>query len=205
MEIHRALSQISEIHAHVSRGEVYRGFRSVPVGLSGLLALAAAGLQLRIFPADPLAWFIAYWTGVAALGATVAGAGIVHSYLFRYSERERRTTRRVVGQLLPALFAGVLCTGVFHARQLPVEFLPGLWAILFGLGIFAARPYLPHRIGWVGLYYVIAGVWLLAAPASPAAVVWGMGLVFGVGQLAGAMVLYWNLERENNGGKKPQR
>ena len=168
------------------------------MGLSGLVALAAPALQLRLF-ADPVATFIGFWTGVAVLGGTIAGAGIVYSFFYRYSARERRVTLRVVGQLVPALAAGALTMAAFQARQWPVELLPGLLAILFGLGIFAARPYLPHRIGWVGLYFVIAGAWLLSAPTTPAGVAWGMGAVFGVGQLAGALVLYWNLERKNHG------
>lgn len=199
MEIRRALSQISEIHAHLSKSEVYGGFRSLPVGLSGLLALAAAALQLRLWPADPLRHFALYWTAVALLCCALSGAGIAHSYFVRYSERERRTTRRVVGQILPALAAGCLLSVAFHFTRLPVGLLPGLWAILFGLGVFAARPYLPHMIGWVGLYYVLAGVRVLFLFEHPAALVWSMGWLFGLGQLASAMVLYWNLERNGHG------
>ena len=45
MEIHRALSQISEIHEHLTKGEVFRDYRSLPTALSGALALFAAALQ----------------------------------------------------------------------------------------------------------------------------------------------------------------
>ena len=65
-------------------------------------------------------------------------------------------------------------------------------------GVFASRPYLPRAIGWVALYYLIAGTVLLAKSAdlaSPSP--WGMGVTFGFGQTVAGIVLYWDLERNN--------
>jgi len=74
--------------------------------------------------------------------------------------------------------------------------LPGLWCLFFSMGVFASRPYLPHGVGWVGLFYLFGGGALLAlAPAGLSLEPWGMGAAFGVGQFLLAMVLYWNLER----------
>jgi hypothetical protein len=69
-----------------------------------------------------------------------------------------------------------------------------LWAILFGLGIFASRPYLPRTTGWVALYYLTAGALLLffGREASSA---WVVGGTFAVGQLSTAAALTWNRER----------
>lgn len=73
--------------------------------------------------------------------------------------------------------------------------LPGLWAAVFGLGVFASRPYLPRAVGWVALYYLLAGVVLLilARPGVPSP--WSVGLTFGFGQAAAAVVLWFHLER----------
>ena len=38
----RALAQIEAIHDQLARAEIYRGWRSVPVALSGVFGLAAA-------------------------------------------------------------------------------------------------------------------------------------------------------------------
>ena len=35
------------------------------------------------------------------------------------------------------------------------------WALLFSLGLFSCRPYLPRGIGWVALFYLLAGGGLL--------------------------------------------
>ena len=55
-------------------------------------------------------------------------------------------TRQVVGQFLPSLIAGAIISASF-VRLSPtlVPLLPGLWAICFGIGIFASRPYLAAR------------------------------------------------------------
>jgi hypothetical protein len=75
-----------------------------------------------------------------------------------------------------------------------VWMLPGLWAVLLGLGMFASRRFLPRGIAMPAGYYLLAGLYCLTlrdAALSP----WTMGTVFGAGQLLTAGVLYWSLER----------
>jgi len=199
MEIHRALDQISEIHEQLAKGEIYRGFRSVPVAASGLLALAAPVAADRFGVATSDWRLVAFWSVVAALGMLLSSSGIASNYALRNTERERRLTRRVAGQMIPCLFSGVLVAAAFLAAGAPLTYLPGLWAILFGLGVFSARPYLPRMVGWVALGYLVAGFHLLLLGwRRPDLLSWGMGLTFGVGQLVSALVLYWNLERNNH-------
>ena len=196
MEYAKALDQISEIHQHLARTEVYRGYRSLPVALSGVVGVVAAALQApALGAADPIG-FVLFWTATAVVAALVGSSEIAFNYLFREDAFGRRRTRMVVAQFAPSVAAGAVVTATFVAVSASlVPLLPGLWAILFGVAVFAARPYLPRATGWVALYYLVAGAWLLwhAAGAPPSA--WAVGGTFGAGQLAGAAVLYWNLER----------
>jgi len=93
--------------------------------------------------------------------------------------------------------AGALVPGAFlRAGSSLTALLPGLWAVFFGVGIFAARPYIPRASGWVALYYWTAGLVLLwFTPMMTVPSTWTVGGTFGVGQLLAAGVLYWNLER----------
>lgn len=208
MQINDAISQISEIHDHLTRSEVYRGYRSVPMGLSGGMAFGGAILQESVLRSTTLdgaggvtiyyLHYVVFWLTIAALSAIMAGSGIVVRYL-REPTHARRQARKVIGQFLPCLAAGTLVTyPVVHLNPQWVPLLPGFWATLFGLGIFASRPYLPRAIGWVGLFYLSAGAILLwlagdASSLSP----WAMGWTFGVGQFAAALVLYWKIERKD--------
>ena len=195
MEFGRALSQISEIHQHLARTEVYRGYRSAPVALSGIVGLAAAALQAPALSATDPIGFVWFWTAVAIFAGLTGSSEIAFNYLFREGAFERRRTRTVVFQFAPSVVAGALATIAFATTSAAlVPLLPGLWAMLFGVALFAARPLLPRATGWVALYYLATGAWLLwHAGTAPSG--WTVGGTFGAGQLIAAVVLYWNLER----------
>jgi hypothetical protein len=199
VDVSRALDQIAEIHEQIAKGEVYRGYRSVPVAASGLIGIVAAWLQpARLGHADPDG-FVLYWALIAATAGLVGSSEIIYNYVVHEDAAGRRHTRRVVGQFLPSLVGGVAITACFiHLGAGLVPLLPGLWAICFGIGIFASRPYLPLASGWIALFYYVAGFALLwssggASPLTLAA--WSVGGTFGTGQLLAAVVLWWNLER----------
>lgn len=197
MDHARALDQISEIHKHLAKSEVYRGYRSMPVALSGAVGLVAAWLQAPSLGANDPIGFVIFWTAIAGVSATIGMSEIAFNYAFRETTFERRKTRLVVGQFLPSVVVGAIVTvTIARLSAALVPLLPGLWAALFGVAIFAARPYLPRATGWVALWYFGAGAWLLwhaDAPPSP----WTVGGTFGLGQLFAALVLYWNLERRD--------
>jgi hypothetical protein len=197
MELPQALAQIAEIRAQAAKAEVYRGYRSVPIAASGLLGLAAAALQPPGLVSDPTG-FVVYWVAVAACAGFVGVSEIVYNYIVHDEALARRRTQRVIGQLLPGLLGGAIVTASFvHLGTTLVPLLPGIWALTFGLGIFASRPYLVRASGWVALYYCAAGAVLLWTARGPETLnAWTVGGTFGVGQLLTAVVLYWNLEQE---------
>jgi hypothetical protein len=199
MDVPRALAQIAAIHDQMAKGEVYRGYRSLPVAASGVIGLGAAWLQpADLMTADPRG-YVLYWTGVAICAALVGASEIVWNYLLHEDVAARRRTQRVVGQFLPSLAGAAIVTASFvHLGFGLVALLPGIWAICFGIGAFASRPYLPRATGYVALFYYAAGVALLWSAASPAPLsAWRVGGTFGTGQLLAALVLYWNLERQS--------
>jgi hypothetical protein len=197
MDVSRALTQIAEIHQQMAKGELYRGYRSLPVAASGVIGLVAAFLQPHYVAETDGTAFVVYWCGVAAVAFVIGASEIVYNYAAREDAATRARTRRVVGQFLPSPVAAAIVTaGFLHLSPALVPLLPGLWAICFGLGIFASRPYLPGACGFVALFYYAAGfalLWLAGNAASLSG--WWVGAPFGVGQLLGGLVLYWNLER----------
>jgi hypothetical protein len=102
-----------------------------------------------------------------------------------------------VGQFLPCLVAGALVTVVLVITGPDTLWiLPGVWQILFSLGIFASYRLLPRATFGVAVFYLASGVICLAVARGGAALSpWVMGAPFGVGQLYAAAVLYWTLER----------
>lgn len=197
MDLHEALSQIAEIRHQMARTEVFRGYRAAPVALSGALALLAAVAQ-RAWITDPNAEVGAYlglWIGAAILSAVASGLGIAARRRLSSRSWSREITRLALEQFAPCLLAGGLMTAVIaRTRPESLSMLPGLWQVLFGLGVFASCRFLPRATWAVAAFYLASGLVCLAlgeAALSP----WAMGLPFGAGQFLAAAVLYWNLER----------
>lgn len=198
-ELHEALEQISQIRGQLAQSETFRGYRAASVAATGAVAVLTSLAQMR-WLADPAAHpllFVTMWVSAAALCLVGGGAQILWQYLHCESPHQKATTRTVVAQLLPPITAGAVLAYILgHRGPQATAMLPGLWPMLVSLGVFASRRHLPRAIGWVGLYYLACGSAILyLLPGSAALEPWIMGVVFGIGQMAAALVLYWNLER----------
>lgn len=197
MRVHEALEQLDAIHEHLTKAEVYRGFRVPGVSLIGIVGLLAAVLQEHVPGTSEPSGFVVYWLTVAGVGAVLGFGTAAQAYFVREDEFARRKTRRVLAQFLPCIAAGGLLTAAFvRGGSELIEYFPGLWAIIFGLGTISARPYLPRGIGLVGLGYIIAGG-VLFINAELAG--WTVGGVFGVGHLLTAFVLWRDRPRNSDG------
>jgi len=201
MELHEALAQITEIRQQVARSEVFRGYRAVPVAVSGVLAVCAACAQAVWLP-DPLSAIPVYlllWLGTAVLSMFATGIEMALHCRRTGSTLDRAKAWLAVGQFLPAVVAGGLITLVLslHTPE-AIWMLPGLWAMFFSLGIFASYRLLPRATFSVAAYYLLAGVACLVLARGPWALsAWAMGFTFGFGQMLAAAILYWTLEREH--------
>ncbi|WP_435010601.1 hypothetical protein P12x_001880 [Tundrisphaera lichenicola] len=200
MELHEALGQIGEIRRQMARTEVFRGFRSIPVAFSGILAIGASVLQSWWIPEPTrdISSYLTIWIGVAAVGLTMAGLEMIQRA--RHSTRwAREQTWLATEQFLPCLVAGGLTTIVIvRSAEAELWMLPGLWSIFFALGVFATRRLLPKAIVGVACFYLAAGLFNLTMARDDLALSpWSMGLSFGVGQLLAAAILYRTLERDH--------
>jgi hypothetical protein len=199
MELHEALGQISEIRAQVARTQTFGGFRSLTVASSGVLGILAALYQASQMPRpiEQIEDYVLLWSSVAALSLFVVGLELAYSYSSAMSTLRRRLTTNAIRQFVPCLVAGTALTVVIVLRAPETAWmLPGLWSVLFGLGVFASSHLLPRPTVWVGVYYLSAGSVCLAlgrgaGQLSP----WMMGATFGAGQLLAALILYFTLER----------
>jgi hypothetical protein len=199
MELRQALAHVSEIREQLARTEVFRGYRSLTVAFSGVVGIVTAVVQAIWLPqpSERLVAYLVLWVGAATINVIVVGAEMCARACSARTSLARQTTIFAAQQFLPALVAGALLTLVIARQASDVAWmLPGLWAILFSLGIFASCRLLPRAVSVAGLWYLAAGVFALiwgqgAAALSP----WIMGTAFGGGQLLTAYILWLTLER----------
>jgi hypothetical protein len=201
MELREALGQISEIRAQMSRTQTFGGFHSLTVGFSGVLGLVAAVFQANhiVRPAENVWKFVDLWSAVAVGSLIVVGVELGCRYAWAQSSLRRRLTVHAIQQFVPCLVAGAGVTAVIGFKSPETAWiLPGLWAVLFGLGIFASSRLLPRPTIWVGVHYLVTGTICLAfGKGADALSPWMMAGTFGIGQLFAASILYFTLERRD--------
>lgn len=201
MELREALTQITEIRLQLARTEVFRGYRAMPVAFSGVVALIAGLIQAATIadPVEQIGPYLAVWIGAAAVSALAAGVEMLIRARIAASRLTRELTWLALEQFCPSLFAGALLTIVLvRAAPESAWMLPGLWQIVFSLGIFASCRLLPRATSWVAVFYLAAGLSVLTLARGDAALSpWAMAIPFGAGQWLAAAVLYATLERDH--------
>jgi uncharacterized membrane protein (DUF485 family) len=162
--------------------------------VSGVLALLVAAVQTQWManPAKPdLAMWLGVWVGTAAVALCLTGIETLVRARRVHVGFAREMIQSAVTQFLPAVMVGFLLTAVM-VRMAADEcwMLPGLWELIFSLGVFASCRFLPRQMFAVGVWYLAAGLFCLtAASATRVLSPWAMGIPFGVGQLMVAAVL----------------
>lgn len=193
VELDRALAEIDTIRGQLARVTEFRGYGPASIAASGLLAFGVAALQARWLrgTSQDLMAFVAVWSATAAIAVVLAGIETVRRARREHSGLARQMIQSALEQFMPALVVGLLLTVVL-IRVAPRDcwMLPGLWEIIFSMGIFASCRFLPRPMFAVGVWYLAAGLASIAIEGpqrmlSP----WAMGIPFGVGQLAVAAVL----------------
>ncbi len=203
MELREALTQIAEIRQQMARGQIFRGYRAASTAFSGIVALVTGLLQIWWAAGHDMSVtdFAIPWVVAAALCVTVVGAEMVLRTRRSQSAVQRQLTLLAVEQFMPSILAGALLTWVF-TQFLPEHFwmLPGLWMVVFSLGVFASARLLPREVFAVAGFYLLAGITTLIT-CRAAGNLWlnvYMGVVFAAGQFAIAGILYYRLERRHD-------
>jgi hypothetical protein len=194
-ELDRALADITAIRSQLARGTEFRGYGPMTVAATGFVAVAAAGIQALWLP-DPTGDFLGYvviWVSTAAISIVLIGIEMVARSRRIHTGLADAMIHAATEQFTPAGVAGALLTFVlFRFAPLSLWMLPGLWQIIFSLGIFASCRSLPRPMFAAGVWYLAAGlVGLAFANGAHAYSPWAMAVPFGVGQLLIAAVLYW--------------
>ena len=198
-ELQQALADIQAIRTQVARDTQFRGYGPVSVAISGLLAWLVAAVQSHVIKDQRrfLDLPLAFGRATAAIAVGLTATETIHRARRMHKGCAGEMIFSAVLQLLPALLAGVLVTMVFlSAAPQALWMLPGLWEILFSLGVFASCRFLPREMVVAGIWYLAAGLTCLIVESGTRSLSpWSMGIPFGVGQLLVAFVLHY---RSNN-------
>ena len=200
-DLNKALGDISSIRRQVAHSTEFRGYGPATLASTGVLAVGAAGAQARWLP-DPASHIQAYlgvWIWIAVLSAALIGIQMYARTRRIHSGMADEMIRMAVEQFLPSACAGALIMVVI-VRSVPgaVWMLPGLWQIIFSLGVFSSCRFLPRSVAAVGAWYLLTGLVCTALADGRALSPWAMGIPYGAGQLLVAGILLFSTQEGGN-------
>jgi hypothetical protein len=196
-DLNKALGDISCIRRQMAHSTEFRGYGPATLAGTGVLAVAAAGAQALWLPdpANHIAGYLSIWIGTAAMSAGLIGAQMYTRTRRIHSGMADEMIRTAVEQFLPSVGAGALMTLVL-VRDVPgaLWMLPGIWQVIFSLGVFSSCRFLPRAVSVAGAWYLLSGLACLALADSRALSPWAMGIPYGAGQLLVAGILFATAE-----------
>jgi hypothetical protein len=193
-ELNRALGDISSIRRQVARSTEFRGYGPATMAATGIFALVAAGAQMVWLPnpATHIPAYICTWVVTAIISAALIGVQALTRAHRMHSGMADEMIRMAVEQFVPAAGAGVLLTLVLlQYVSSALWMLPGLWQIIFSLGVFSSCRFLARPMVAAGVWYLLTGLTCIALGDSRAFSPWTMGTAFGAGQFLVAGILFF--------------
>ena len=191
-DLRQALAEINAIRTQVARDTQFRGYGPISIAASGVLALTVAALQSRFSRGGgDFAAFLHVWVATAAATVVMTAVETIVRSRRVHSGLASEMLYAAVEQFLPAVLVSILLT-VVMMRVAPHDewMLPGLWQLMFSLGVFASCRFLPRQMIAVAVWYLVCGLSSLVLQSDAKAVSpWLMGIPFGIGQLGVAGVL----------------
>jgi hypothetical protein len=194
-DLNKALGEISSIRLQMARSTEFRGYGPATLAATGVFAMAGAAAQALWLPdpANHIASYLGIWILTATISACLIGVQTVTRTQRMHSGMADEMIHMAVEQFLPSAGAGVLLTIVL-VRYAPsaLWMLPGLWQVLFSLGVFASCRFLPRLMAAAGAWYLLTGLASIMLADSRALSPWTMGISYGAGQWLVAGILFFS-------------
>ncbi len=194
-ELNRALGDISSIRRQMARSTEFRGYGPATLAATGLIAVLAAGIQAMLLsdPAAHISTYLCIWICTAGLSAALTGIQMYTRTRRMHSGMSQEMMHMAVEQFLPSVGAGLLITLVL-VRYVPsaLWMIPGIWQVIFSLGVFSSCRFLPRPMLVAGVWYLLTGLVCISLGGNRALSPWAMGIPYGAGQLLVAAILLFS-------------
>jgi hypothetical protein len=194
-DLNKALGDINSIRRQMARSTEFRGYGPATLAATGVFAILAAFAQALWlpYPARSIDAYLATWISTAIVSAALIATQMRARTRRIHSGMADEMVRMAVEQFLPSAGAGTLLTivlVVFVPGSLWL--LPGMWQVIFSLGVFSSCRFLPRPMVAAGLWYLSTGLVCVALADNRALSPWTMGVSYGFGQLLVAAILFFN-------------
>ena len=192
-DLNQALGDIRYIRRQVAQTTEFRGYGPLTLSATAIIALLAGAAQARWLPwpaANP-AHYVTLWLTTGLICAALIATQMLTRASRLHSGMADAMIRIAVAQFLPAALAGVLLPFVLlHVSRTVFWMLPGLWQIVFSLGVFASCRCLPRLMLLVGAWFLLTGLVCIALGDSRALAPATMSFAYAIGMALVAAIHY---------------
>jgi hypothetical protein len=158
----RAMDNLRFIRETMERAGSFTAVSGWGVVAIGVTALLAAWLAERTTGPDQ---WLAVWSVEAVLALAIGVVSVARKARAAGMPLLSGPGRKVALSLSPPLLAGAVLTAVlFHAGLIPL--LPGMWLLLFGVGIVAAGSFSVRIVPVMGLTFMLLGAIAFLLPGG---------------------------------------
>lgn len=160
-DLNRALVEIRNIRRQVAQTTEFRGYGPSTLFATAMLALITGVAQAHWVPgpATHPAQYVALWLATGVFCAALIATQMFTRANRLHSGMADEMVRMAVAQFLPAAIAGAILPFVLlRVTQSVFWILPGLWQIIFSLGVFASCRCLPRPMLLVGIWFLLTGM-----------------------------------------------
>lgn len=200
-DLDRALVEIRDIRRQVVRATEFRGYGPMTLSVTALIAVLAGVVQAHWLPepAGHPEQYVALWLSTGIVCAAV----IVMQMLTRAHRLHSGMAQEMIwmasAQFLPAALAGaVLPLLLLRCAVAEVWMLPGLWQIIFSLGVFASCRCLPKPMLLVAVWFLLTGFLCLSLGGVRALSPWWMTVPYGIGMTLVAAIHFFFSQKGAN-------
>ncbi len=188
-DLDRALVDIRSIRQRVAETSQFYGYGPLTLSSTAAFALLAGVVQARWIPEPGLhpGQYVGLWLTVACVSAALIATQMMTRANRLHSGMADEMVRLAVLQFLPAGIAGaVLPLLLLQVSHGVFWMLPGLWQIIFSLGVFASCRCMPRLMYLVGCWFLLTGLAsiTLGDPRALGAQVMSLAYATGMAQVA---------------------
>jgi hypothetical protein len=154
-------------------------------------------------PAAHPVQYVALWLTTGVFCAALIATQMLTRAKRLHSGMADEMMRMAVAQFLPAGVAGAILPFVLlHVTHDVFWMLPGMWQIIFSLGVFASCRCLPRPMLLVGIWFLVTGLGCIALGDARALAPATMSGAYAVGMMLVAAVHYFFAKSTVDEGKE---
>ena len=164
-DLNQALVEIRTIRRQLAQNTEFHGYGPATLFATAIVALLAGAVQACWLtePATHPAKYVALWLTTGAFCAALIATQTLTRANRLHSGMADEMIRMAVAQFLPAAIAGAILPFVLlHVTLSVFWMLPGLWQIIFSLGVFASCRCLPRPMLLAGAWFLLTGLACIA-------------------------------------------